>query len=98
MDIDNTISAINYVILNLSEVIKDKNYSEPDADKMKIHKNILKLNQCLLSYTKATSYPEVEYSLVPNEIPDKFFNNDEYMYFRPLDYQFSFLMFLFSEI
>lgn len=95
MDIDNTISAIKYVISNFSEVINDNNYSKAYSDNLKFHKSILKLNQCLLSFKKVASFPEVEYSLVPVEIPDKFFNNDKYLYFRPLDYQFSFLIFLF---
>jgi len=95
MDTKNINSAIEYIITNINEVINDNSYTDTKENKLSFYKKVLELNQKLCLFNKITQFPNVEYSLIPHELSDKFFDDTRTNYFKPIDYQFSFLIFLF---
>jgi len=84
---------------SMIEIMEDSinNESESNAkiDKYEIYSTLLRLNRFSSLFLKKNSLPEIEYPLFTDEMITEDGRIDNSRYFKPVEYQFNLLMFLF---
>ena len=97
MDTDRFTKAANSIIHDLEELIKTIDKFEVESEKIEYYIQILKINHKAQSFIDKYSLPKIDYSLVNDDMFKSNTNYKNLKYFKPVEYQFNLLLFLFQN-
>lgn len=97
MDADRFTKAANLIIHDLEELYKTIDNFEVESEKIEYYIEILRINQKAQSFIDKFSLPKIDYSLVNDNMFKVNTNYKNLKYFKPVEYQFNLLLFLFRN-
>lgn len=97
MDTDRFTKAADLIIRDLEELIKTIDKFEVESEKTEYYIEILRINHKAQSFIDKFSLPKIDYSLVNDNMFNSNTNYKSLKYFKPVEYQFNLLLFLFRN-
>lgn len=97
MDTDRIFKAADLINNDLDNIIKKESRSDVELEKLDIYSCLLRMNHMSNKFLKKFSLPIIDYSLFHENMLSGDYLDDKSRYFKPVEYQLNFLLFLFRN-
>lgn len=96
MDTNRFINAANLIIDDLKNINNETYKFEVESEKNEYYLNILRINHKAQLFIDKFKLPKIDYSLINDNMFNPDINFKNLKYFKPVEYQFNLLLFLFQ--
>lgn len=97
MDTNRFINATNLIIDDLKNINNETYKFEVESEKNEYYLNILRINHKAQLFIDKFKLPKIDYSLINDNMFNPDINFKNLKYFKPVEYQFNLLLFLFQN-